>query len=105
MTDELAALCEAGLYDPMASNSADTRALIERLFGMRIGEAKGHFVHDIKTPTQCHSAQRPYRQRVFCEHPFHLNKSWLSLEKRQLSNSRLLKNNDARTRASCTQGG
>lgn len=32
MTDDLAALCEAGLYDPMASNSADTRALIERLF-------------------------------------------------------------------------
>ena len=34
MSDELTALCEAGLYDPMASNSAETRALIERLFDL-----------------------------------------------------------------------
>lgn len=34
MTDDLAVLCAAGLYDPMASNAGDTRALIQRLLDL-----------------------------------------------------------------------
>ncbi|MEM7284785.1 MAG: adenylate/guanylate cyclase domain-containing protein [Actinomycetota bacterium] len=34
MSHDMAAFCAAGLYDPMASNAADTRALIERLLDL-----------------------------------------------------------------------
>ena len=32
--DDLAAFCDAGLYDPMAADAAETRGLIERLLGL-----------------------------------------------------------------------